>query len=98
MAIENGFNYFVIVDSENYSKTGAYTTPSTSHTTANVYGYGNYAYGSATTKTSGGQTFFFSKPRTTNTILCFKEKPQIDALIFDAHFVLKSIRNKYGIR
>jgi hypothetical protein len=98
VAIENGFNYFVIVDSEKYSRTGAYTTPTTYHTTGSAYGYGNYAYGSATTRTTGGQTYFYTKPRTTNTIVCFKEKPEIDALVFDAHFIVRSIKNKYSIK
>jgi hypothetical protein len=98
VAIENGYRYFVIVESEKYSKVGAYTTPSTSHTTGSAYGYGNYAYGSATTTTYGGQTFIISKPRANNTILCFKEKPDINALVFDAEFVTKSIRDKYGMK
>ena len=96
-ALENGFRYFVIVESEKGSKVGAYTTPTTSYTTGSAYGSGNYAYGSATTTTYGGQTYFISKPRATNTILCFKEKPEINGLVFDAEFVAKSIRQKYGL-
>ena len=97
LTLEKGFRYFVIVESEKHSKVGAYTTPSTSYTTGSAYGSGNYAYGSATTTTYGGQTYLISKPRATNTILCFKDKPQIDGLVFDAEFVTKSIREKYDI-
>jgi len=97
VVLENGFRYFVIVESEKGSKVGAYTTPTTSHTTGSSYGSGNYAYGSATTTTSGGQTYFISKPQATNTILCFKEKPEINGLVFDAEFVVKSIKQKYGL-
>lgn len=97
LALENGFRYFVIVESEKDSKVGAYTTPSTSYTTGSAYGYGNYAYGSATTSTYGGHTYFISKPRATNTILCFKEKPEVNGLVFDAEFVADAIRRKYGI-
>ena len=97
VALENGFRYFVIVESEKGSKVGAYTTPTTSYTTGSAYGSGNYAYGSATTTTYGGQTYFISKPRATNTILCFKEKPEINGLVFDAEFVAKSIRQKYNL-
>ena len=97
VALENGFSYFAIVDSERYSKTGAYTTLTTSHTTGSAYGYGNYAYGSATTRTTGGQTFFYSKPRTVNTIVCFKNKPEIDGLVYDAAFIVRSIKSKYQI-
>ena len=97
VALENGFRYFVIVESEKGSKVGAYTTPTTSYTTGSAYGSGNYAYGSATTTTYGGQTYFISKPRATNTILCFKEKPEINGLVFDAEFVAKSIRQNYSL-
>ena len=97
LSLENGFPYFIIVESAEDSKLSTYTTPSTSHTTVNVYNNGNYAYGNATTTTYGEQTYIFSKPRATNTIICFKEKPQVDGLIFDAEFVVKSIREKYGI-
>lgn len=98
VALENGYNYFIIVDSEKYSKTGAYTTPTRSYTTGSAYGYGNYAYGSATTTTYGGQTYFISKPRAANTIVCFKEKSDINGLVYDSEFVAKSIRTKYGIK
>ena len=98
MALENGFKYFIIVDSEKYTKTGAYTTPTTSYTTGSAYGTGSYVYGSATTTTTGGQTYFYSKPRSTNTIVGFKEKPKIDGLVYDAEFIVKSIKGKYGIK
>jgi len=98
VALENGHNFFIIVDSEQYSKTGAYTTPTTSHTTGSAYAYGNYAHGSATTKTTGGKMYFFSKPRTTNTIICFKDKPESGGLVYDAAFIIKSIKTKYKIQ
>jgi len=97
LTLEKGFRYFVIVESEKDSKVSAHTTPSTSYTTGSAYGSGGYAYGSATTTTYGGQTYFISKPRATNMILCFKDKPAINALIFEAEFVAKSIKEKYGI-
>ncbi len=98
VALENGYNYFIIVDSEKYSKTGTYTTPTRSYTTGSAYDYGNYAYGSATTTTYGGQTYFISKPRAVNTIVCFKEKPDINGIVYNSEFVVKSIRTKYGIK
>lgn len=98
VALENGFNHFIIVDSDKYSKTGAYTTPTTSHTTGSAYVYGNYAHGSATTRTTGGQTYFYSKPRTVNTIVCFRDKPEIGGVVYDAAFIARSIKNKYQIK
>jgi len=97
LALESGFRYFVIVESEKHSAVIAHTTPSTSYMTGSAYGSGGYAYGSATTTTYGGQTYFISRPSATNMILCFKEKPAMDALVFEAEFVAKSIKDKYGI-
>lgn len=98
LTLENGFTHFIIVDSSRYSKKGLYTTPRTSYTTGNAYSYGSGAYGSATTTTYGGQTFLTSKPRSTNTIVCFKGKPQIEGLVYDAKFVYKSVTEKYDIK
>jgi len=72
VALENGFRYFVIVESEKSTNVSTHTTPTTSNTTG-TYGGGQFA---ATTTTYGGQTYIISKPSATNTILCFKEKPE----------------------
>lgn len=98
IVIENGYRYFVVVESEKYSKVGAYTTPTTSQTTGSAYVSGNYVHGSSTTTSYGGQTFIISKPRANNTIICYKEKPDINGLVFDAEFILRSIRTKYGLK
>jgi hypothetical protein len=63
-----------------------------------AYVYGNYVHGSATTRTTGGRTYYFSKPGTTNTIVCFKDKPEIGGLVYDAYYLFKSIKGKYGIK
>lgn len=42
-----------------YSRGGSVRMPQTYQTTANVYGYGNMAYGTATTNVYGGQTLHF---------------------------------------
>ena len=97
IAIENGYRYFVVVESEKYSKVGAYTTPATSQTTGSAYVSGNYVQGSSTTTTYGGGTYIISKPRANNTILCYKEKPDVNGLVFEAEFVVRSIRAKYGM-
>ncbi len=45
----NGAEGFVIVDSRDATRTSTIVTPGQSYTTANAYGYGNSAFGSATT-------------------------------------------------
>lgn len=96
LTLEHGYTHFVIIDVENYSKTSTYTTPRTSSTTASAYGSGNYAYGSATTTTTGGETYNLSKPRSTNTIVLFKEKP-IGTFSYDAGFIRDELNAKYGL-
>jgi hypothetical protein len=97
LAMAGGFRYFIIVESGSDSSLSTYTTPTQSYTTANVSAYGNSAYGSANTTTYGGQTFLIRKPSATNTIVCFKDKPEIAGLVYDAAFVARSIRQKYNI-
>lgn len=89
LTLEHGFRYFVIVDADKSSTFSTYTSPSTSYTTGTRH--------SATTTTQGGQMIFISKPASMNTIRCFKEKPAIDGVVFDAEFVAKSIKDKYKI-
>jgi hypothetical protein len=91
VTIENGFRYFIITDERSYSTNSTFTTPTT--TNAYVTGYGNSAYGTATTY--GGQTYNVSKPSSSNLIVCFKDKPE--GFAFDAEFVSKSLKRKYGL-
>lgn len=107
IALENGYKYFVIVDAQQYSGSSSFTTPATATTNfnANTYGsahgYGNTVnysgstYGTATTTYSGGQTLQIIKPRATNTIVCFKEKPE--GFSYSAEFLSKSLKGKYGL-
>ena len=107
VALENGFQYFAIVDGQRYAETKAFTTPSTSTTqlNANTYGtvnsFGNTAsysgttYGTATTTTYGGQTYLISRPTASNTIVGFKERP--DGFAYNAPMIIKSLKAKYGL-
>jgi hypothetical protein len=92
VTLENGFKYFVIVDAQQYSKNLSYTTPTTTYGSA--YGNGGYAQGIATTY--GGQSFLFSKPTSTNVIICLNEKP--DSFVYEAEFIVRSIKQKYQMR
>lgn len=80
VTIENGFRYFVIVESGKDASVSAFSTPTQSYTTGSAYAYGSSAYGSATTTTYGGQTFFIRKPSATNTILCFRKSLDLQTL------------------
>lgn len=107
LALNNGYKYFVIVDADEYSENSTYTTPMTATTdvNANTYGtaynYGNTTtynaniYGTATTTISGGETYNISRPRSSNTIVCFKDKPQ--GFVYNAELISSSLKKKHGI-
>ena len=96
LALENGYEYFAIIDERSDTSYSTYTTPTQTHTTANVYASGNYAHGNAYSTTTGGQTNTFVKPSNSNTIVCFTKKPDATPS-YSASFVYKSIRDKYGM-
>jgi len=110
LALANGYSYFIITDSSHYTKRSTITTPATAYTsgTANTYGtataYGNQATymgtttGQSTTTIYGGQTYVLEKPRASNTIVCFKEKPSGDAFAYKATFLVSSLKGQYGIK
>jgi hypothetical protein len=53
--------------------------------------------GKEITTTPGGETYDISMPSASNTILCFKEKPEVDGLIYDATLVTQVLKKKYRI-
>lgn len=91
LAYNNGFEYFTIVDAQQYTTNSSYTTPT--QTKAKVSVYGNTAYGSSTTY--GGQTYNISKPSNSNTIVCFKEKPE--GFSYNSKFLIHSLKAKYDL-
>lgn len=110
LAQQHGYAYFIVVDSAHYTEDRLYTTPMTAETTgsahtfgtANAYGntatYSGTTYGRATTHVYGGETYVMSKPRSENTVVCFKEKPNVQGLVFSAAFIIDSLKQKYGIK
>lgn len=86
LAIQNGYNYFVIIDANSYTSTSIHTTPAIT----------NYVYGNSISTTTGGQTYNISKPSSSNTIVCFKEKPSM-VFSYNANFIHKSLTEKYDI-
>jgi len=96
VALQNGFTCFAVLESDQDATAATYTTPSTSYTTGSAYagGYGT-AYGTSRTTTYGGGTHTILAPRVTNTIVCFREKPE--RVAFEANYVRSSIRAKYSL-
>jgi hypothetical protein len=95
LTLAHGYKYFSIIDGNNYITSSQVTSPKHSYTNFSVTSYGNTAYGSATTHTYGGQTFNISKPSSSNTFVCFKNKPT-DGFSYSAEFIYKNLSQKYG--
>jgi hypothetical protein len=93
---EHGFPYFIIVDSKEDVDNSTYTAPVTTQTTGNAYVSGNTVYGNATTNRYGGQTYNIRKPSSKNTIVCFKEKPSNQTVVYEAKFIIESLHQKYA--
>lgn len=98
LTLQNGFTHFAIVDGRQSNDYGVITTPTQSYTTGSVTSYGNTAYGSARTTTTGGQSFIIKKPSSTNTIVCFNGKPENGMFTYDAQFLYQSLARKYQIQ
>ena len=92
LTLQKGFKYFVLTDSN--TDTDISTTPITSQSTGGAYGFGNQAFGSTTTTTSGGK--IISRHSTQNTVVMFKEKPQLNTMVYNAEIICKSLGEKYN--
>jgi len=79
IALQNGFNYFIIVNTDASVATSADALP----TAATEFMVHN------------GIRYHYTSPASSNTIVCFKRKPQGSAYV--ALFVKASLRAKYGL-
>lgn len=97
LTLNNGFNYFIIAGTQDNTKNASISLPSRAYSTAGVYPYGNQLYGNQITTTYPGGTINISKPAITMTIMCYKEKPKMDGVIYEPKFLVKSIKDKYNL-
>lgn len=87
VAINNGFNYFVIVKEKSRSDVTSISSPTFAYTDKK----GNTSF-------YGGDEETISRPSTTNTIRCFINKPDSNGIIYDAKFLYASLAKKYGVK
>ncbi len=76
LAREHGYHYFIVVQHSAGYSYSTRTTPTQSHTTGTATTYGGTTTVNTQTTTTGGQTHVIAKPGTSNTIVCFVEKPE----------------------
>lgn len=94
LCIKGGYNYFIIVDQAHETNNSSYTTATRTQTSAKVDVYGNTAYGSSNSYTTGGQTYNISKPSSSNTIILLNEKPS-EGVSYNANFLFNSLGKTY---
>ncbi len=97
LTLQHGFKYFIVTEANTSVKVSTYKTPKTSYTSGTAYGSNGTTYGYATTTKHGGDTYEVHKPSTSNTIVCYKERPD-GVVSYNAEFVYQSISEKYNIR
>lgn len=102
ITLQNGYAFFAIVDGQSATNHSSFTMPTQSYTTGNATAYRSgpnvNVYGNSTTTTYGGQTFMFSKPSSTNTIILLKDKSEAGGMVYDAKFLSNSLSAKYGVK
>lgn len=96
VALENGFKYFAFVQSENYTTSYTSKSPIKARTTGSGYLSGNRLNYNSETQITGGDVTTFSKPNSSNIIVCYKVKPK-DIFVFEAQTIKESIRKQYKI-
>ena len=99
LALAHDYKYFIILDTEEYTRKSTYTEPAkikgSSTTSGNTTTFKATYYESETT------TYY--KPSTKLTIKCFKNKPKpfelptINHPIGDAKYLVEKIRKTYNI-
>ena len=91
LLLSKGFAYFAITSQSGYVGFSSYVIPTEPLTDGKIIYYGNSAK-------PEGQPIFVGTPKIELGIKSFKDKPEgSEATLFDADFVSKSIRQKYGM-
>ncbi len=97
LTLANNANYFVVISSADQSRIDTHVAPGSSRTSGTVSTYGNTGYYSGTTTYSAPQVQTYYKPGAGMMIRTFRTKPE-GGVVFDASFIVNSIRTKYGIK
>ncbi len=99
LAVKNGYSYFgFAAASVRANSGGVITTPGYSTTTGSASVYGNSVYGSANTVSYPGSSYAWTFPTANNTVVMFRERPQVEAMIYEARFICRSLGNKYKVK
>ena len=94
IALENGYDYFAIVDSNDATETDTITTPKETQVVTVVDAFGNVGQ---SLRQTGGETLVVTKPGAENRILLLNDPAKVDGEALDAEMVAFSVREQYDI-
>jgi len=97
LTLANNAQYFAVITSADQSRTVTHVTPGSSHTSGTISTYGNTGYYSGTTTYSAPQVNTHYKLGVGMMFRTFQTKPE-GGVVFDANFIVTSIRAKYEIK
>lgn len=90
LVYRHGYNYFIIIEQREQAINVSYTTPAQMQTELSAYYHKFYGF----SVSHEGKTYLLATPSGSNTIICFKEKPE--GFIYNAKYLINSIREKYN--
>ncbi len=109
LTLREGYKYFTVQDKKEIVEKDSFTTPirvrtkgkthriSTLDTTdEDLQTLDTLAHGRSDIRISGGKTYLIEKPRSSQTITCYKAKPK-GGFAYDAGFLSNSLRVKYEL-
>lgn len=97
IALEQGYPYFEVVGSRQWTETNTLSTPGVSSSAGTYAGSGNTGAGSYASSSVGGTTMTENEPRASNVIRLLKAKGDARELAYEAQFLAKALREKYNI-
>ena len=98
IALENGYAFFVVVSTENFSEVSSRSISAGSKEKVVSYSDGPNVKQAVVTNIIPGETYCDTSFGDINTIECFHKKPKGRKLVFEAAFIINSITNKYKLK
>lgn len=98
VTMENGYGFFVVVSTENFSEVSSRSISARSKEKVVSYNDGPNVKHAVVTNIIPGETYCDTSFGDINTIECFHKKPKGRGLVFEAAFVVNSIKAKYKLK
>ena len=97
LTLDAGYSHFQVLDERQWIESESLRMPAQTTTTAAASGAGNVASAAGTSVTIGGETLTSEEPRVAITIRLLNGDEAAKEPIYDASFLVGSLKEKYGI-